>query len=168
LDDFIKGNAWLLENFPVIVIDSGGGEKLRKYALEYVQKNIDFWDARRLAYQMVKTPYVMNLDSDVIIPNGYLANALDVLKNPDVGAVSLFYEGMTHFGVLEYGVSIWKTSLVKQLYDFDAKKLPPNGLCECIYMFRKLWNSGYRVEIVSPFFAKHLRGSTNPHPKSVK
>ena len=164
LDEFIEKNLWWLTWLPVIVIDSGGGEKLQLIANTYIKKDCSFWEARKYAYELVETPYVMNLDSDVIIPNDYPAHAFKLLEDPNVGAVSLFFEGMSHFGVLEYGISIWKTDLVRKLYDFDAKMLPLDGTCECTYMWRKLWHFGYRVQIVDPYFARHLR-ETKIYPK---
>jgi glycosyltransferase involved in cell wall biosynthesis len=171
LEAFIEGNAGLFSKSPLIVIDSGGGEALEKHAEIYVKKDLNFWEARKLGYTHIRTPYVLNLDADVIVPDGYIAEALNLLETK-AEAVSIFYEDVAHCqGALEFGVSVWKTEVLRQLYDFSMDKVMDgkivkvglmaystlnHGWCECTYMFRKLKQNGYRLETL-PFRAKHLR-----------
>lgn len=168
LDLFMEKNAKIFSQYPLVVIDSGGGEKLKEIATVYISKNVSLWEARKLGYQQVKTPYLLNLDVDVVPPEGYIESALAL----DADAITIFYEDVNHCqGSLEYGVSIWKTDVVKELYDFDSKLVCDgkivkvgsqaystltNGWCECIYMWRRLKNNGYKLETL-PMRAKHLK-----------
>ena len=165
---FIEGNLELFRKNDLIVIDSGGGKSLEPFSNIYVERDVSFWDARKLGYERVETKYILNLDCDVVVPNGYIKDAL-VLLEKGIDAVSIFYENISQ-GVLEYGVSIWKTDVLQRLYDFsmnlvlDGKVVKVgsqayatlnNGWCECTYMWRKLKASGGRLETF-PYRAKHL------------
>jgi len=153
LDGFIKGNRNYLTEIPIIVVDSGGGEKLKEFCKYYIQKDVSLWEARKIGYELAETEFVMNLDSDVIIPDGYINEALLQLARCDkIGAVSIFYDKINrNRGVLEYGCSIWRTKLVKQLYDYKG-----DDLCECLYMWDKLQRAGWLIETTC-MRAKHLR-----------
>jgi len=171
LRDFVQENLWAFKEYPLIVIDSGGGELLQSFAQTYIKKDLKFWEARKLGYQYVKTKYILNLDSDVIIPKGYLKEAIKLLER-NIDAVSIFYEDVGHCqGALEFGISIWKTDVLKKLYDFSMEKVQDgkivkvgsmaystlnNGWCECTYMWRKLKFYHGRLETL-PFRAKHLK-----------
>jgi len=168
---FLKGNKHLLKRNAVVVVDSGGGEALESIAKTYVRQNLTFWEARKLGYECVKSPYVLNLDADIIVPEGYVDGALALLR-AEVDAVSIFYEDVGHCqGALEFGVSIWKTEVLRRLYDFSldlvldgkitkvgtqAFSTLNNGWCECTYLWRKLKQNGYRLETL-PYRAKHLK-----------
>lgn len=154
LDEFIEGNREILEKYPVIVVDSGGGEKLKEFAYLYLKEDVSLWEARRIAYRYVSEPYVLNLDSDVVIPKPYIVSAIGILKVlKQVGAVSTFYNKITrNRGTLEFGCSIWRADLLKKLYDYKPKA----GFCECLYMWGRLQRIGYQIETVC-MRAKHLR-----------
>jgi glycosyltransferase involved in cell wall biosynthesis len=154
LDEFIKGNKKYLTTIPVIVIDSGGGEKLKEYCKHYIQKDVSLWEARKIGYEFADTEFIMNLDGDVIIPDGYIDEALFQLGRCNkIGAVSIFYDKInSNRGVLEYGCSIWRRQLAKQLYDYNGS----NGICECLYMWDKLQRAGWLIE-TTYMRAKHLR-----------
>lgn len=170
LTAFIEGNMKVLKEHPFVVIDSGGGQSLQSIATTYLKRNVPFWTARKLGYEYVQTECILNLDSDVIVPKGYIEQALEVLKNAD--AVSIFYEDAGHCqGALEFGVSIWKTNVLRELYDFSIDKVMDgkivkvgsmafstlnHGWCECVYLWRKLKENGYKLETL-PYRAKHLR-----------
>jgi hypothetical protein len=171
LDVFIKENSNIFSRCSIIVVDSGGGEPLKNLAQIYIRKNVSFWEARKLGYTHVETPFILNLDIDVIVPQGYIEDALALLKK-EADAVSIFYEDVGHCqGALEFGVSMWKTEILRELYDFSMDKVMDgrivkvgsmvystlnNGWCECTYMWRKLKLSGGRLETLS-FRAKHLK-----------
>lgn len=174
LDEFVEQNRKILEKYPVVVIDAGGGERLIRIADVYVRINVpsSLWDARKLGYEAVDTPFVLNLDSDVVLPTAYIPTALKILQTEKVGAVTMFFKDWItrHIGVLSYGVSIWRTELLKKLYDYNPAslsktviKLSPSHFvhvgfpyCECLYMWEKLLKSGYELETVC-MRAKHLR-----------
>jgi hypothetical protein len=171
LQSFIKGNLPLLRDNLVIVVDSAGGELLREVCWRYIKQTVPFWQARKLGYEETTTKFTLNLDVDVIVPEGYVEDALMLLKK-DADGVSIFYEDVNHCqGALEFGVSLWKTEVLRRLYDFsmdlvsDGKIIKVgsqaystlnNGWCECTYMFRKLKNAGGRLETL-PYRAKHLK-----------
>ena len=168
---FITGNASLFKNGSLIVVDSGGGEALEKLAKIYVKKDLKFWEARKLGYSHVQTSHVLNLDCDVVAPEDYVEDAITLLETK-ADAVSIFYEDVVHCqGALEFGVSIWKTEVLRRLYDFSmdvvsdgkivkvgsqAYSTLNNGWCECTYMWRKLKLSSGRLETLS-YRAKHLK-----------
>jgi len=172
IDVFIKDNLWLLENAETIVVDSGGGERLEQFSKIYVKKEVPFWEARKIGYGRVQTKHILNLDADVIVPKGYVEDALALLQNK-ADAVSIFYEDVNHCqGALEYGVSMWKTQVLRELYDFSMDKVMDgrivkvgsmaystlhHGWCECTYMWRKLKNAGGRLETLPYYRAKHLK-----------
>jgi glycosyltransferase involved in cell wall biosynthesis len=169
---FIESNRPTLSKSEVIVIDSGSGEALQKLAKIYIREDLKFWKARKLGYAHVSTPHVLNLDCDVVVPEGYVEDALVLLQQNKAEAVSIFYEDVNHCqGALEFGVSIWKTEVLRKLYDFSMDKVMDgrivkvgsmaystlnNGWCECTYMWRKLKNAGGRLETL-PYRAKHLK-----------
>jgi hypothetical protein len=172
---FIRGNFQLLKQTPLIVIDSGGGKRLGHFATWYFEQCFPFWTARKFGYDKVYTKYVLNLDCDVVVPEGYIKAAIELLDSR-ADAVSIFYEDVNHCqGALEYGVSIWKTELLKRLYDFSLSIVSngnilkvgsqaysdlANGWCECTYMWRKLKTTGGKLETL-PYRAKHLRSELN-------
>jgi glycosyltransferase involved in cell wall biosynthesis len=171
LCEFISANRELLTKCKVVVIDSGSGEALKEFADVYIQKIMPLTEARKVGYANVKTEFVMNLDADVAVPKGYVRRAMKLLRK-DADAVSIFYEDVNHCqGALEYGCSIWKTEVLKRLYDFTFELVNDgrlyqigeqkfstlnNGWCECTYMWRKLKANGLTLKTL-PLRATHLR-----------
>jgi len=169
---FIQANKQLLSKYPLIVIDSGKGKELAPLASTYLEKELSLWEARKLGYSQVKSPFILNLDSDVVLPEGYVEKALRILtSNENVGAVSIFFITSKHRGVLEFGASVWRTSLLKKLYDYNPQSLennkvfqlspnkfviPSHGYCECLYMWEKLERTGFKLEPL-PCRAVHLK-----------
>jgi glycosyltransferase involved in cell wall biosynthesis len=171
IEQFIEQNKILFMNTELIVIDSGGGELLKPLAETYIKQDLKFWEARKLGYSFAKTPYILNLDADVIVPDYYIQETINVLETK-ADAVSIFYEYVGHCqGALEFGVSVWKTEVLRRLYDFSLDKVMDgkivkvgsmaystlnHGWCECTYMWRKLKLFGGRLETL-PYRAKHLK-----------
>jgi len=154
--EFINWNQRLLTEFPLIVIDSKGGEQLKAYADWYFKGKMPFWQARKMAYKQVKTKFIFNLDSDVVPNRDYLLFAIHYLEDMDIGAVSTFFWNKPHMGKLEYGVSVWRTELLKELYDYNPNKMSrDHRLCECIYMWDRLESKGHKLR-PSDLFAKHI------------
>jgi len=171
IDLFISENKKLFAKYQIVVIDSGGGEKLKEYSNVFIQKSMSLVEARKLGYSKAKTKYILNLDVDVVIPKGYIEMAL-IMLGKGADAVSIFYEDVAHCqGALEFGCSIWRTNVLRKLYDFsfefvnDGKlyRVGPrtfatlnNGWCECTYMWRKLKENDYTLTTCA-YRAKHLR-----------
>jgi len=154
---FLENNEVIFAKYPTIVVDSGGGESLREYSDVYIKKDVPLCEARKLGYSMVKTPFILNLDVDVIVPEGYIERGIPILQQPKIGAVSIFFKDeeiglRPHWGVLQYGISIWKTGLLNRFYDYHMS----NDCCECLYMWRKLEQNGFRLETL-PYRANHLK-----------
>ena len=107
---------------------------------------------------MVKTKYVLNLDSDTILPKKYVEIALNLFEfDSDIAVIALDYEETQ--GHLAYGTSIWRTEILKKLYDWREH---PAEDCECIHMWKKvhMWNSVHQTKLrigTLPYRAKHLR-----------
>lgn len=171
--EFLETNRdYLQENF-VIVVDSGGGESYEAFADIYEKKDLNLTDARKYIISLLQTPYVLILDADVIIPQGYPEAAIKLFQENRADAVSIFYEDVAHCqGGLEFGCSIWKTRVLQSLYDFSyslsisktAIKVGPhywatlhNGWCECMYMWRKIKDNNLLLETL-PYRAVHLKG----------
>lgn len=156
LNEFIEGNAYILKKYKVIVIDSGGGEALRTdngIATIYLKRNVDMATARRMDINMVTTPFTLNLDCDNILPEGYVEEAIALIKE-DVKAVALDYAYPYLLGHLGFGTSVWETATLKKLYDWSKI----DCLCECVRMWRKLiGESKLKLETL-PYRAIHLKG----------
>jgi len=170
LPQFIASNKKRFRKYPLLVVDSGDGDALKSYAHYYIKRDMPFWEARKHAYNKVQTQFILNLDADVIIPDGYLKDAISLLESK-VDVVSIFYEDVNHCqGALEFGISVWKTEILKRLYDFSFEKIFSkeivkvgqniystlnNGWCECTYMWRKLAQADGKLETLA-YRAKHL------------
>jgi len=168
LDMFISQNLELLKDNIFIVVDSGGGEKLRPYCVLYLNERLPFWEARKLAYKYVTTKFILNLDSDNVPPLDYVKQAMNLLKDDKAEAVAIDYE--QPLGHPAFGTSLWKTTWLKEFYDFHPEihdetiRVEPgkwlitskNNFCECTYMWHKLKLSGGRLETL-PYRAVHLK-----------
>ena len=170
LEVFINANEWLLKPNLFMVIDSGGGGKLRGYCWRYIQKDVSLWEARKLGYAEVDTKLTLNLDCDVAPPPDYIKEAYEILEENKADAVSIHFHPI-YTGHLEFGVSMWKTEWLKKLYDYPPKPVEKLikvgkqewvtafqcGFCECSYMWSKLLRAGGRLETLPYYRAKHLR-----------
>lgn len=164
---FINSMKWLLLNSKVITCDSGGGKCLQEFSWKYIQKQVSMWIARRICYELVETPYTLNLDCDVYLPHEYVLLALETLRTDKAEAIAIHFDPLKT-GHLEFGTSLWKSEVLKKLYDYCLEKhqnvvkvgemltTVKTGFCECAYMWRKLKLSGGRLETL-PFRAKHLK-----------
>lgn len=143
LNKFLGLNQYIFEKYEVIVIDSRGGEILKPMSI-YLTPKIPLWEARKLGYSLVKTPYILNLDANIVLPKSYLERALRILESdPKIGVVALDYEILQ--GHLGFGTSLWRTELLKELYDWN----PEEGHCECVYMWAKIRKKGYKIETIN-------------------
>lgn len=162
INRFIRENLRILKAYRKIVVDSGGGEKLASLPnTEWIKEDIPFWEARKLGYRRVNTPYTLNLDSDTLLPARYVLEGLNLLREGNCGAVAIDYDPPQ--GHYAFGTSIWRTQLLRQLYDFPPKAVEKlikvgkrewvtafqNGFCECTYMWAKLIRSGNRLETLT-------------------
>jgi len=169
LDEFIKGNLSTLSVAWKVIVDSGGGEPLGHLPNTcLLQREASMWEARRLGYEKVKTPFTLNLDADTILPDGYVQESLNILKERSCDAVAIDYDPPQ--GHYAFGTSIWRTELLKELYDYPPKAVEKlikvgehewvtafqNGFCECTYMWARLVRSGGRLE-TSGYRATHLK-----------
>ena len=177
LDLFIKENKALLRSEArKIVIDSDGGNQFQNarslgfLPLLYEGRDVPLWEARKIGYEYTVTPFILNLDCDVVLPLEYVDNALLLLREGKADAVAIHFDPVKT-GHLEFGTSLWKTDILKKLYDYNISLISDgkivkvgsmaystlnNGWCECTYMWRKLKANGYKLETL-PMRAKHLR-----------
>jgi len=169
LQRFVRENLEVLNASKKVVIDSGRGEQLGRLQNTLLfQKQVPMWEARRIGYEEVKTPLTLNLDADTILPNGYVLDSLNVLRNNSCDAVAIDYDPPQ--GHYAFGASIWRTELLKKLYDYPPKAVEKlikvgeqewitafqNGFCECTYMWARLIRSGGRLETLG-YRATHLK-----------
>ena len=167
LEEFVNLNKKIFEEYPIIVVDKSGGEILKEYALIYLKKDLDLYNSRKEGISLVKTKYTMNLDSDIVVPEGFIEGAIKILEErPKIGAVVALQQdtdkdGITHRGVFPFGISIWRTNLLQELYDFNIKirEKEFRKYCECLYMWEKLNDKGYGIEVIGR--AIHLKGGKN-------
>ena len=169
LNDFIKRNLSTLSVTQKVVVDSGGGEPLRQLPrTQWLQREASMWEARRIGYEKVKTRFTLNLDADTILPDGYVQESLNILRENSCDAVAIDYDPSQ--GHYAFGTSIWRTELLKELYDYPPKAVEKlikvgehewvtafqNGFCECTYMWARLLRRGGRLGTLG-YRATHLR-----------
>jgi len=176
LDLFIEENRALLQSRAhKIVIDSGGGNRFQNahdlgfLPLLYEGRDVSLWEARKFGYEYAVTPFTLNLDCDVVLPLQYVEDALVLLRSSEVAAVAIHFDPVKT-GHLEFGTSLWKTTILKKLYDYPPAPVEKLikvgkqewvtafqcGFCECSYMWSKLLNSGGKLESLL-YRAKHLK-----------
>lgn len=108
------------------------------------------WEARKKGIEQVKTKYCMMLDDDNIVPFKYVLDALVELETNGTDVVAIDYD--PPMGHLAFGCSIWRTNVLRRLYDY---KRPCND-CECIYMWGKIHRHKYKLRTL-PYKAIHLK-----------
>jgi cellulose synthase/poly-beta-1,6-N-acetylglucosamine synthase-like glycosyltransferase len=160
----IRENYAILFKYPIIVVDKKGGTKFlllnqqRNLDIQYFAQNTSFWFARRFGLEFVKTEYVLCLDVDTILPAHYIEDALRILESEsDIGAIALDYAESYKQGHLAFGTSIWRTELLKELYDWRLTTDQKINICECRYMWDKLKKKNMKIETL-PLEAIHLKG----------
>lgn len=149
---FVESMSWLFKSAKVIVIDSDDGELIKQFCYEYLKIRAPLCEARKIGILKVKTKFTLNLDDTAVITPNYVREALKLLETiPEVYAVAIDYEILIgHYG---FGTSIWKTDVLKKLYDWR----PDKHLCECTYLWAKINKSGGRLETLPYYRAKHLK-----------
>jgi hypothetical protein len=158
LQRFVRENLEVLSASKKVVIDSGRGEQLGRLPNTLLfQKQVPMWEARRIGYEEVRTPFTLNLDADTILPNGYVLDSLNALRKNLCDAIAIDYDPPQ--GHYAFGTSIWRTELLKKLYDYPPKAVEKlikvgehewvtafqNGFCECTYMWARLLRSGGKL-----------------------
>lgn len=158
VDKFIEGNKEILTNFKVITVDTNGGNKLKKYSFVYIDDIEDKYTmpkARILGVSLVDSKYVLNLDTHVILSKEYIIKSISLLDNDDnIGAISIEHKRL--MGHLGFGQSIWRTQLLKELYDYREEYNKYS--CECVYMWNKINVTKYRLETIDNIRCEHIRG----------
>lgn len=118
--------------------------------------------ARRECIDQAGTEYTLVLDFDTRLPDGYVENAIKLLKRYlEVGAVALDYEVPHTQGHLAFGTSIWRTDLLKKIYDWDEA----SGKCECLWMWERLQRTKFLLSTL-PMQAVHLKGKVSQNSQS--
>jgi hypothetical protein len=169
LERFTKENFQVLNASHKVVIDSGGGEQLRTLPNMFLlQIQVPMWEARKIGYGKVKTFFTLNLDADTVLPEGYVQESLNHLRKNLCDVLAIDYDPPQ--GHCAFGTSIWRTDLLKKLYDYPPKAVEKlikvgkqewitafqNGFCECTYMWARLIRSGGRLETLA-YKATHLK-----------
>lgn len=159
----IRANYEILVKYPLIIVDKNGGDKFLllnqqgNLDIQYFAQDTSFWFARRFGLEFVKTKYVLCLDVDTVLPPHYIEDALSILESrPEVVCVAIDYAHPNHQNHLAFGTSIWRTELLKELYDWRLTADQQFGICECKYMWQKVEKKKMIVETLS-VEAKHLK-----------
>jgi len=155
VSEFIEGNRDTLSKYKIIVINTKGGEQLKQYSYIYIndiEGKYTMSKARKLGLGLVDTEYILNLDTHVILPKYYINASIILMdSNNDVGAISIDHKKL--MGHLGFGQSIWRTKLLRELYDW--KEEYKNYCCECFYMWSKLYGTKYKLETIANMRCKH-------------
>jgi hypothetical protein len=153
VSEFIGGNLEILKQYPLIVINTEGGEGMLRFPCKnYLHVNVTMAMARRIGYNHVNTPYTLNLDIDTILPDQFIEDALNILAFcKEVAVVALDYDKLQ--GHLAFGASLWRSNALRKLYDFQSVK---TNICECAYMWGKVVHAGMAIETL-PYRAIHLK-----------
>jgi hypothetical protein len=153
----IDENFSTISKYPLIVINKSGGEKFSTlHNAIVINQDTSLSFSRRFALEFVKEKYVLCLDVDTILPEDYIDKALKILESrPEVAVIAIDYEESQ--GHYAFGTSIWKTDVLKKLYDWRLNNNTDSSMCECIYMWKKVRGNNYKIETL-PMRAKHLKG----------
>lgn len=155
IKEFIIGNEKILTENRVIVVNRKGGEELKPFSTKWIYRDTPFWEARREGLDLVETEYTLCLDSDTILPDGYVEEALTILQlRRFVAVVAIDYEDLQ--GHLAFGTSIWRTAILRGLFDWSKNKDNSPKECECVFMWSKVRRSKFKVETLD-MRAKHLK-----------
>jgi hypothetical protein len=141
---FLIGNKKILTNYPVMFVVKGRYQDLEELPNSTIIFNNDasFWEARRIGLEDIKTKYVLNLDVDTILPEGYIERAIGWLEEcPKVGIVNINYKFPHKQSHGAFGTSVMRTEDMRKLYDYSPKDYPSKP-CECQYMREKVLNAG--------------------------
>jgi hypothetical protein len=119
-------------------------KKIKEYAKfpQVVDTRVGMAKARKWVINQVTTQFLLTLDVDTDLPEGYLEDALRILEfNPKVACVVIDYEKSQ--GHYAFGTGVWRTSIVQKLYDYSEVT---TQLCECSHLYHKVLVSGYTIE----------------------
>jgi hypothetical protein len=146
---WLEGNRVLFGTYPLWIYDSGMSKLIETEASRVLTGKVDFWVARRILINEVKTSFLLNLDADTLLPIDYVQEALVLLKDPKIAVIAIDYEEL--MGHLSFGTSVWKTKVLQELYNWPGSKVT----CECIYMWGRIHKAGLKMETLN-MRAKHL------------
>lgn len=153
---FVNSNKEILEKHPLFVINRKGGDVLRDRASFYKKTSCPtigmlLGSSRKFLIRRVQTKFTLCLDTDVLLPENFVQEALKKFEDSQVAAVALDYEKSQDH--LAFGPSIWRTKILQKMYNWEYVKTTK---CECIYMWDKLHKNGYKIETVD-MRAKHIK-----------
>lgn len=168
LTEWYRSMSWLLDQTKWLILDSGGGEAFSNVD-GYQKLDVSEWRARELLIRKIETPFVLNLDCLNVLPEAYVKEAYTLLSNNGAEVTAIDYEeSIGHYG---FGTSMWKTPVLRAVYDYPPKALrlqlqDEDGefhvfrytICECIYLWNKLYNNGNKF-LPLLFKAKNLGAS---------
>jgi len=145
----------LIRQHTTIVIDRRGGRELKELPnVVYRQSEMCLSDARKTAISLVQDPFTLCLDADTVLPPEYISEALAMLEADDrLACVALDYEVLQ--GHLAFGTSLWKTQILQGLYNWKENRV----CCECVHMWARARNFGYKIGTIEKMRAKHYAGT---------
>lgn len=158
----VIANLDVLQRYRVIILNKTGGERFRDFIWPMLfNMGASFWFSRRFGYEFVRTEYILNLDVDTILPDGYVEKAIQIMDSDlSIGAVALDYAAPFMQSHLAFGTSIWRTVELRALYDWRMTSGQSEDLCECRYMFKKVEAMGKRVVSIDGMSAVHMKGES--------
>lgn len=124
--------------------------ELRHFGQISLRKHQNMDLVRHKLCQLVKTKYLMFIDSDVLIPPYCIKPMLKVMeKRKDLGMLGLKYDVNTRH--VKIGATILRTELVK-----DLKWKRTETECQCLCCAKELLIRGFKVEHYDKTQARHL------------
>jgi hypothetical protein len=141
----IQKNLDVFKKYPLVIVNRRGGEPFKVFNSLFFNQQTSFWFARRFGMEFVKTKYILCLDVDTVLPPQYIESAIQILETqPEVMVVASTYATPYTQDHLAFGTSIWRTDILKELYDWRLTE-KPTQFCECIYMWKKIFAIGKKV-----------------------
>lgn len=108
--------------------------------------------ARLRLAERASSRILFNLDSDILAPTSFLAEALPLFEaHPQLGAVALRFEQPALHTHPNFGCSLIPRRLMRAYYNYQGERF-----CECISMWTRLSLLGYWVRSL-PLRAQHLK-----------
>ena len=154
VEEFIKGNMKLLIGNHIIVVNRSGGEALKPFSTKWLDRISTLWGAREEGLSHVGTDFVLNLDANKILPEGYIEQAMKLFDQDsehNIAVIAIDHEDL--MGHLSFGTSIWRTNALKVLYNWTQST---SRFCECTYMWSRVRKAGFRIETLN-MRAIHLK-----------
>lgn len=150
--------AFWLERFPHGIKVAETVPQNEDYPRGQRRMNVNMKLLHQRMLDLVDTPYVVTVDSDVEVPRGGIRTMLDCLKDdPDIGMVGIGYPPNADH--VQHGLLMMETEFKRSL---GWESMPVEFLkrCTCKWLNERVKNAGKRVVRLDPLSARHTKLET--------